>query len=42
MLVDRGQGREVEPLADFFQARRVAVLLDKLVQVVENLALALG
>ena len=40
VLVDRGQRRQIEAPADFFQARRVAVLLDEFVEVVENLALA--
>ena len=38
----RGQRREAEAPADFLEARRVAVLLDELVQVVEDLALAFG
>ena len=42
VLVDRGQRRQAEAAADFLQARRVAVLLDELVEVVENLALAFG
>jgi hypothetical protein len=40
--VHRGQRREVEAAPDFFQARRVAVLLDELVEVIEDLALAFG
>ena len=39
MLVDRGERRQIESPADFFQARRVAVLLDEFVEVVQNLAL---
>ena len=38
----RGERREAEAVADFLEARRVAVLLDELVQVVENLALPFG
>src|SRR5260221_6802287 len=40
MLVHCGERRETEAAADFFEAGRVPVLGDELVQVVENLALA--
>ena len=39
VLVHRGERRQAEAPADFFEARRVAVLLDELVQVVENFPL---
>jgi hypothetical protein len=39
--VHRGQRRQVEPAADFFEAGSVTVLLDEVVQVVQDLALAL-
>jgi hypothetical protein len=42
MFVHRRKRRETEATADFFQARRVTVLLDEVVQVVQNLALAFG
>ena len=42
MLVHRGQRREAETAADLFQARRIAVLLDEFVQVIEDLALSFG
>ena len=42
MFVHRGERREAEAAADFLQTRRVPVLLDELIQVVENLALPLG
>src|ERR1035437_5004500 len=42
MLVHRRERRKAESPSDFFQTWRVAVLLDELVQVVEDLALALG
>ena len=38
----RRQRRQAEAPADLFQARRVAVLLDELVQVIQDFALALG
>ena len=41
MLVDGGERREAEPAADLFEARRVAVLLDELLEIVEDLALSL-
>ena len=41
MLVDRGERREAEPPADFLEARRVAVLLDELVEEIENFPLTL-
>ena len=42
VLVHRGERRQAEAPADFLEARRVAVLLNELLQVVENLALAFG
>src|SRR5207248_5240340 len=42
VLVDRRQSRKTEAPADFLEARRVAVLLDELVEVVQNLALPFG
>ena len=36
-----GEGRQVEALADLFEAGGVAVLLDEIAEVIENLALAL-
>ena len=42
VLVDRRERRQAEPPADFLEARRVAVLLDEILKVIENLALALG
>jgi hypothetical protein len=42
MFVYRRKRREAEAAADFFQARRVPVLLDEVVQEVQNLALAFG
>ena len=42
VLVHRGERRQVEATADFLQARRVAVLLDEVVQVIQDLALAFG
>ncbi len=42
MLVHRRERRQAEPAADFLETRRVAVLLNELLQVVENLALAFG
>ena len=41
VLVHRGQRRQAEAPADLLEARRVAVLLDEFLQVVENFALAL-
>ena len=42
MLVHGGQRREAEAAADFLEARGVAVLLNEVLQVVENFALAFG
>ena len=42
MLVHGGQRGEAEAVADLLQAGRIAVLLDELVEVIQNLALALG
>ena len=42
VLVHGRQRRQVEAPADLLQARRVAVLLDEVVQVIQNLALAFG
>ena len=42
MLVDRCERRQTESTADFLQARRVAVLLDEIVEVIEDFPLALG
>jgi hypothetical protein len=39
VLVDGGQRREAELPADLLEAGRVAVALDELVQVIEDLAL---
>ena len=38
----RRQRRQAEALPDFLEARRVAVLLDEIVQEVQNLALTFG
>jgi hypothetical protein len=38
--MDRRERRQAEAAADFLEARRVAVLLDEVVQVIQNLALA--
>jgi hypothetical protein len=42
MLVHGGERREAEAAADFLETWRVPVLLNEVLQVVENLALALG
>jgi hypothetical protein len=42
VLVDRGKRRQSEAAADFLQARGVSVLLDEIVELVEDFALALG
>src|SRR3954471_4030233 len=42
MLVHRGQRRQTELPPDFFKTRRVAVLSNEFVQVVQDLALTLG
>jgi len=40
VLVDSCERREIEAPADFLEARGIAVLLDELVQVIENLSLS--
>ena len=42
VLVHRRERRQAEAPADLLEARRVAVLLDEVVEVVEDLALTLG
>src|SRR6185295_17597399 len=42
MFVNGGERREVEAATDLFETRRVAVLLDELVQVIQDLALTFG
>src|SRR5947207_1414013 len=42
VLVDGGQRRKTETAAYFLETRRVAVLLDELVEVVQDLALPFG
>jgi hypothetical protein len=42
MLVDGGERRQAEAPANLLEAGRVAVLLDELVQVVQDFALAFG
>src|SRR5262249_24137312 len=42
VLVDRGERRQAEAAADFLEARRVAVLLDEIVEIVEDFPLTLG
>ncbi len=42
MLVDGGERRQIETAADFLEARRVAVLLDELVEVIQDFALTFG
>ena len=42
MLVHRRERREAETAPDFLEARRIAVLLDEFVQVIEDFALPLG
>ena len=42
MFVNRVKRGEVEAPADFLEARRVAVLLNELVEVIENLPLSFG
>src|SRR6185503_3913489 len=42
MLMDGRQRREVEPAPDFFEARRIPVVLDELVQVIEDFTLPFG
>ena len=42
MLVHGRERRQAEAPPDFLEARRVAVLLNEFLEVVENLALALG
>jgi hypothetical protein len=40
--VHRGERREPETAADFLEARRVAVLLDEIVEVIEDFPLTFG
>ncbi|MEZ5288517.1 MAG: hypothetical protein R2712_27660 [Vicinamibacterales bacterium] len=42
VLVHRRERRQAEAVTDFLQAGGIPMLLDELVQVVQNLALALG
>src|SRR5262245_63498381 len=42
MFMDGCQRGEIEAAPDFFQARRVAVVLDELVQVIEDFTLPFG
>jgi len=42
MLVDRRERREAETPADLLEARRIAVLLDEIVEVIEDFPLAFG
>jgi hypothetical protein len=42
VLVYGGQRRQAKAAADFLEAWRVAMLLDELVEVIENLALPFG
>ena len=42
MLVHRRERGEAETAADFLQARRVAVLLDEIVEEIENFPLTFG
>ena len=42
MLMHRRERRETKTTADFLQTWRVAVLLDELLKIVENLALTFG
>jgi hypothetical protein len=42
VFVDRGERREAEALANFFETWSVTVLLDELVQVVQDFALPFG
>ena len=42
VLVHRRQRRQAEPPADLLETRRVAVLLDEFLEIVEDLALAFG
>jgi len=42
VFVDGRERRQTETSSDFLEARRVAVLLDELLQIVQNLPLALG
>jgi hypothetical protein len=39
VLVDRGERGEVEAPPDFLEAGRIAMLLDELVEVIQDLAL---
>jgi len=40
--MDRGKRREAETAADLLEARRVAVLTDEFIQVIEDFTLTLG
>src|SRR5204863_7451507 len=42
MLMDRRQRGQIEAAADFLQARRVAVVLDEVAQVIEDFTLPFG
>jgi hypothetical protein len=42
MFVNRGERRQIEAASDFFEARRVAVLLDELVEVIQDFPLTFG
>src|SRR5690606_37571854 len=42
VLVNRGERGEVEAIADFFEARRIPVALDVILEKVEDLALPFG
>jgi hypothetical protein len=42
MCVNGRKRRQVESPPDFFQARRVAVVLDELVQIIEDFTLPFG
>ena len=40
--MDGGKRRQAEAATDFLQARRIAVLLDEIVEVIEDFPLTLG